>query len=362
MARKATWPPKIYKHPCGQERVRIRGVVYYLGPHDSVEAKRRYLELVKKCEDEGLDKPPPKLAPKQRKAGLTVAEVVERHHADAKARYDPAGREAKQHAYSAQPLLDKFASLPVTYFTCARLEEVRDEMIRRGWQREVINRRIIRLRTLFRWAERKGLCPAGTWSALRTLEPLPRNDRRVKSAAPVKILTWPDFAKTCRMAPANVRDMLLTQLFGGMRSAEVRTMTAGEVFVEGDDWVYRPAKHKNAWRGHVRAVVLGPRCRLVLAKHLKDKQPGEYVFPSGRSGCYSDCTYPQAVARACERAGVAPWSPYDLRKLASIRAIRATSLDAARAMLGHASVTTTAQHYTDGQDMKLASEAAKKVG
>lgn len=357
MPRKRVWPPRPHPHRAsGQERVWTGERHVYLGKIGSDEAKKNYADLLAK-----LAAAEPLSPAAKRKTGLAVGEVVERFQSDAKARYDPAGREAKQHGYAAAPLLDVHGKTPVVRFGCSQLEEVRDEMLRRGWSRGVINRRVIRLRTLFRWAERKALCPAGTWAGLRALEPLPRNDRRLRTKAPRRLPTWYEFARTCRFCPQNVRDMMLAQLFGGMRPAEVRTAVVGEFDRSGEDWVYRPAKHKNAWRGQTREVVLGPRARKVLAKHLDGKKPGELVFPSGRGGGYSDCTYPRAVTRACERAGVEPWAPYSLRHLAKQRATRAVGLDGARALLGQASILTT-DRYAAGQDLKLAAEAAKRVG
>lgn len=372
MARRAAWPPRIFNHPCGQERVTIRGKAYYLGPIGSVSAKEKYLELVKRCEEAGLDKPPPKLAKKSRSHALTVAEVVELHAKDARVRYDPVGKEAAQFDYACAPLLKVCPALPANRFGTTHLEAVRDEMIRRGWNRRVINRRIIRVRTLFRWAELKGHVPPGVWAGLRALPPLPKNDRRVKkSPEDRKPPEWVDFAKACRFMSPTVRDMLLVQLFAGTRPEETRTMLVGELErpAEGGDWIYRPEQHKNAWREHGRAVVIGPRARKVLAKYLegKKKKPTDYVFISGydKGGlarCYTDCSYPRAVARACERTGVPPFSPYDLRHLAKRRATRAGGLEEARALLGHRSVTTTAHEYDAGVDLDLAAKAARKVG
>lgn len=366
MSRKKKWPPVPHPHAAsGQERVRIHGRDHYLGPIGSQAARDAYAALVVKLAEGG---PPPEPVPKRKRtAGLTVAEVVELHGKDARERYDPKGRESRQFDYACAPLLHVCPSLPVCRFDAARLEAVRDEMIRRGWSRKVINRRVIRIRTLFRWGEMKGHVPGGCWSALRALPPLPANDRRVKSSELRKPPEWADFARACRMMPATVRDCLLVQLFAGTRPSETRTMLVRELDRSAEEWVYRPEQHKNAWRLQTREVVIGPRARKVIEKHLAGKRPQDHVFVSGygKGGgtrCYSDCSYPRAVARACERAEVPPFSPYDLRHLAKRRATRAAGLEGARAMLGHRSVTTTAHEYDAGVDLTLAREAARKVG
>jgi integrase len=363
MPRKAEWPPKVYHHPSGRERIKVEGKAYYLGPIGSPEARARYNELVEHFERHRAQQTPARKA-----RTLTVAEVVEQHFYDAQKRYDPRGREARQFDYSVKPMLSLFAALPVDRFGLAELRKVRDEMVRLQWCRNVVARRVVRIRTLFRWAERHGLTPPGTWAALSALEPLSASDKRVRSSERRKTPEWLDFAKVCRSLPTTVRDMMLVQLFAGLRSAEVRTIRPREIDRRNPEaWVYRPAQHKNEWRGHAREIALGPRAKKVLARYLEGKPPDEYVFVSGWdeggvARCYTDCSYPRAVARACQRVGVPTMTPYSLRKLASIRAVRAGSLDHARSMLGHRSVATTAQYYTDGADMALASDVARKVG
>jgi integrase len=304
MGRKAQWPPKVFNHPCGQERVVIRGRAYYLGPIGSLAAKERYVEIVRKCEAEGLHLPcePP---PRKGKGGLTVAEVVERFQLDAKARYDPAGREAKQFGYSIGPLLDVCGAMPAARFGVQDLERVRDEMIRRSWSRGVINRRVIRLRTLWRWAEQKGLAPAGSWDHLRALAPLPRNDRRVRTTAPRQACSWRDLARVCRFCPATVRDLLLVLYYTGARPSELRKLKAGMIADRtAEVWLADLEQHKNAWRGQGRLIAFGPKAQAVLSRRLAGLTADEYVFASSPGRCYSGETLGRAVARACERAGV----------------------------------------------------------
>ena len=47
------------------------------------------------------------------------------------------------------------------------------------------------------------------------------------------------------------------------------------------------------------------------------------------------------VRRACKRAGVEPFSPYDLRRSAATRVRAALSKEDARLLLGHVSTDTT---------------------
>lgn len=352
MPRKRQWPPKPHNHrPSGKERVRINGRDHYLGPIGSPEARRRYAELIAGLKAP-LDAPPAQ--------GTTIAEVYALWRRWAVTRYDPAGREVAQYDATWLPWRDLFAAHAAARFGVAELERLRDEMARRGWCRNVINRRVVRVRTVVRWAERRGLMPPGSWSHLRALEPLRAQDRHVRSTEPVKPAEWRDLARVCRMVPPRVRDMLLVMWFSGMRSGEVRQVKVSDV--DATTRVIRLAQHKNAWRGQDRVIALGPRAWRVLAPHLTGKKPTAYVFPSGApwGRCYQDDSFARAVARGAERAGVS-LSPYQCRHAFKLRVTRELGLDAARSALGQKSLAST-DRYAAGADARLALDAARRCG
>jgi integrase len=352
MPRKKEWPPRPHHHkPSGQERVRAGGKDYYLGPIGSAEARRRYAELVSAWK--APEGPP---APAR---GPTVAEAVAAWRRWAVTRYDPAGREVVQYDATLSPWLGLFADLPAAGFGVAQLERVRDEMVRRGWCRNVVNRRVVRVRTVWRWCERRGLAPAGAWAHLRSLESFKAQDRHVRATPPVQPAGWKDLARACRMVPKAVRDMLLVMWFAGMRSGEVRKLKAGDV--DAETKTARLAQHKNAWRGQERVVVFGPRAWRVLSPRLEGKRPGDYVFPSGGGNrCYQDDSFARAVARGCARAGVSV-TPYQCRHAFKLRVTRELGLDAARAAMGQKSILST-DRYASAPDAGLANEAARRVG
>lgn len=102
------------------------------------------------------------------------------------------------------------------------------------------------------------------------------------------------------------------------------------------DWVYRPVKHKNAHRGHVREIPIGPKCREVLSEWIDGKGPDDKIF----DGC-SPQSYGRAIMRACEAAKVAHWHPHQLRHAFATRVRESHGLDAAQAVLGYATAKVT---------------------
>ena len=90
--------------------------------------------------------------------------------------------------------------------------------------------------------------------------------------------------------------MILVQWWTGMRSGELLAMTPGQIV----EWAYRPSTHKNAWRGHVREIPIGPRAREILTPWIDGKMPGEKFFRLFAAELWS-------CDNACESAGVRHW-------------------------------------------------------
>lgn len=376
MPRKATFPPKVQHHKAsGQDRVRWKGQDIYLGPSGTDEARSAYARLV--AELAAGRAPTPKGAGPPR----TVREVVAAWFGQEAPRLSERGREAGQFRQAVAPLLALYGPTPAAEFDADRLEAVRramadgswlsaEQLARRGTRypkglcRNVVNRRVVRVRTVWRWAERKKLVPPGSWAALRALPGLAPNDASVRQTAPVRPATWEETLAAARHCKPAVRALLLLGWWSGARPGELRTMRPADLDRSGDVWVYRPREHKNDWRGQERAVPLGPKCQAVLRPFLAAAAgPDAYLFPPSRrrkSPCYTEHTLAQAVRRAAERAGVEGLHFYRTRHAAKKRITGAAGLEAARQVLGQKSLTTT-DRYAAGADRQAAADAARKL-
>jgi len=377
MPRKKKWPPPVYLHkPSGQARVRIDGRDHYLGPYGSEAADRAFADLLLRYRSG-----PP--SEQVRTGSLTVAEVCARWTAEVAPTVGERGRERQAFARALTVVIRTCGPEPAAGFDVAALERVREAMVSGSWRspaerkehgrryqttwcRNVVNRMIVRVKTVWRWAERKKLVPPGSWEHLRTLRALDATDRTARRTQPVRPVEWEELERVIeQVRRAEVRAMLLLQWYTGMRSGEVRLMRVGDVDASNETWTYRPVRHKNDWRGegHERVVPLGPEARKVIAPWLARRQPVDWVFPSPRrpGQPYTSMTYAQAARRAGQRAGVPGFHPYRLRHSAKRRITRELGLDAARAVLGQKSVETTAR-YASEADLKAATEAARKCG
>ena len=83
--------------------------------------------------------------------------------------------------------------------------------------------------------------------------------------------------------------------------------------------------------------------------------------PKRKAGVgYTTASYRRAVARACEKAEVQPWTPGRLRHTAGTRIRREYGLEAAQLILGHSRADVT-QVYAE-RDIKKALRIAAEIG
>ena len=370
MARKPNWPPRRRPHKAsGQERVRFRGRDYYLGPVGSREADLAYQRLLAELApyaNSSVKPPPSQTFSDVSLPFATLATVFSEWLASEGERLGQDSHQVYQYRRAMQAALDLFAALPAAEFDEGALERVQLAMAA-TLARKTVNRRVNRLKTIWRWAERRKLVPKGSWANLRTLPGLLPNDRRVRHLPKRQAATEAQvdalLAVPCRPV---LKAMVEVQWLTGMRSGEVRVMRGIDVDRSGAVWVYRPQSHKGTWRGRERAVAIGPRAQAVLGPFLASGRPEDFAFrPPFRGGkrarLYSDRAYSCAVTRLARRAGLIGFCAYMLRHGAKQRITREYGLDAARSVLGQSSISTT-NDYGDACDLSQAVEAMARLG
>ena len=193
-----------------------------------------------------------------------------------------------------------------------------------------------------------------------------------------------------------VAAMVELQWLTGMRPGEVVQMRMADIDRGGRVWLYRPLRHKLEHQGAERVIPLGPKAQEVLAPFLrlerstpcfspkdvmKERRQAERaarkskVWPSHSTAArkrrvgsgperlrdtYDNASYRRAVDRACKAAGIASWSPNQLRHSAATRIRKELGLEAAQAVLGHRQLETT-QVYAE-ISMTRAVQAMKRLG
>lgn len=226
------------------------------------------------------------------------------------------------------------------------LKSVRTALIEDGLSRGYINQLVSKIRRVWAWLESENIVDRGTAEHLRTIQPLRRGRTAARETEAVQPVPVRDVRATVAELAQPYRAIVLVMLYTGARVSEVLVMRPADIDRSDEVWWYTPGRHKTAWRGQSRLIPIDERGQAVLIDHLPVFTPDDYVFPAeGRRRPVSPSAVYHAIRRACERAGVEPWHPHQIRHAVATEAHEAgADLDAVRALLDHRSVTTTERY------------------
>lgn len=350
--------------------------------------------------------PAPKTAPVCSTGGVCVADLIDAFMEHARAKYVKHGRPtgtADNYWQAIEPILLTYGVLDTADFTLDRLEEYQRDLDRsKRLCRRQVNKAITAICYVFTWGARHRIngeryVPAEIAAELRLIEPL-RAGYAVSKDRPKKRAVSPsDVEAAMKHMTPTVRDMVEVQLLTGARPQEVRLMRAGDFErIDAALWHYRPREYKTEHIESDKIISCGPKAIAILRKRIRGKGPDTFIFkpevsdgehrkrvgakvtrktPSRQArddqraanprrrfnACYRRDTYALAIKRACKRADVPVFSPYQLRKLRGTEIDRQFGAVAAQAVLGHANVSTTLCYYIDPR-RDQADEIARKCG
>ena len=409
-ARNRKTTPRLARHaPTGQARVRLKDATtgrnrdIYCGIYGSVEAHKRYAEVVEAWEAagrtfDGLPEhqrrgtgqvegdPPP---------SATVAELCLDYWKQVKTRYDISDDAKKIPSEPAwqRTILRRLRSvagkMPAADFGPKTLAEVRQTFVDAGWKRTTCNRATRLIVRVFKRGVAMEAIPPTVVQGLQCLEPLKHGE--APESARVVPVPEADIDAIRPHLSSVIEAMVDLQLLTGMRPGEVCSMRGIDIDVTGDVWVYRPPRHKNSHRGIDRSVCLGPRARRIVEDFLKpdtsahlfsprdakaehmqrrhdarktplscgNKPKGNRPTPQARvRDAYDSGTYARAIRDACRAAEIEVWGPARLRHNAASNLRRKYGAEAVPLMLGHAGpgLVETYAERDQQQALKIASE------
>lgn len=394
--RKPRVPNYCLHKPSGQAIVRLDGRAYYLGKHGTKASREEYARLIAEW-----------LAAGERVPGggpdTTVVEVMAAFLKAVKPHYT--AREFAQFTDVQKILVPLYGRLPAAQFGPRAFKTVRDEMVRKGWCRSVVNNRARRVKRIFKWAVAEEMVPPDVYHGLQAVEGLRRGRTDAPETKPVRPVAQKDVDAVLPHLSPTVAAMVRLQLLTGMRPGEVCILRTGDVDRSGKVWLHTPGHHKTEWVGRSRVIHLGPKAQAVLKPFLK-ADPAAYVFSpkdvvegqraarhaarktpiryGNRPGTnrkrtpkwaagerYDVAAYRRAIHRVCDRLNdeatyqkklpaVERWSPNQLRHSAGTFLRKNYGLDVARAVLGHSSPVVT-EVYAE-LDSEKAAQAMGEVG
>lgn len=361
--------------------------VYYLGAFNSPESRQQYHKILAEWHARaGV----PEVYP-----DITISEMISAFliHADKHYRHRD-GTPTKEVAN----FKSAFAPLELLYsdheardFDVISLRAVQGQMVKNGLSRKVINSKINRIRHVFKWAASLNMVSASVWAALKTVPGLLPG--RTAAIEHPKVKPVPDAIvdQTLAFLLPETRAMVEVMRLTGMRPGEATRICRGDLEMDGKVWLYKPQRHKNAWRDIDRVIAIGPKAQAILMQFMKVDPDAPLFSPRDAvrnlwdrrratrksevtrtkvkdwGAClrrfntrYSVGQLDSAIAGACLKAKVPHWSANQLRHLHGTKTRKQFGLEATAATLGHAHLQTS-EIYAE-QDLEKAIQIAAAVG
>jgi integrase len=395
----------------GQARVILAGRHVYLGQHGSPKSHERYAQVVA----EHLRRGPVQGPAIHRVAtrDLTINELVLAYWGFAKTYYARDGKPTKELSGmkdALRPLRQLFGRTSADEFGPKGLGTVRQHMISIAeLARTEINKRIGRIKRMFKWAVAEELIAPSIYHGLQALPGLRYGRTEARETEPVRPVADEHVAAVLPFLSPPVRAMVQLQRLTGMRPCEVVIMRRCDINQGESVWLYEPFTHKNKWRDHRRLVPLGPKAQEILRPLLgrdadtflfspKDAEAWRIQDQAARVGknrktrifpCelrsrelrkqkrisrvrrrapgdrYDTASYRRAISyaivRACKAGHDVPhWHPNQLRHTCATELRRLHGLEAAQVILGHARADVT-QVYAE-KNVAIAKQIARQCG
>ena len=399
----------LHRHS-GKAIVRIAGRDHYLGPYGSPESRAEYDRVIAEWLAGGRQVP--SSATPAENESLLVNEVLlayldfaEKHYSDGQ----QVSTELANTKLALRPVKQLYGHTAADQFGPLALNAIRQHLIEvQKLSRKEINKRIGRIKRVFKWAVSEELIPPSVFEGLRTVDGLRMGRTTARETKPVKPMDDAVVEATLRYTSPQVSAMIQLQRVTGLRPGEVTNMRVCDIDQTDEVWIYRPAKHKTAHLGVRKEVPLGPKAQELLKPFLK-RSPDAYlfspreaeewrhaqravkrnpnrktkVFPSELRARerrhqakrrprekpiheqYNTVSYRRAICHAiakAKRAGVAiaHWHPHQLRHTRATEVRRRYGVEAAQVALCHARADVT-EIYAE-RNFGLAAKITKEMG
>ena len=389
-----------YRHhkASGQAFVELGGRRFYLGKHGSKASREEYERRIAEYLGNGR-----KLPPTLTKTGISCQELAVRFLEWAEGYYVKNGKQTTSfgHCRTAMSVfVEHYGRESVDKFSPLSLVFIQKQWVEKGHARPSVNRYVRIVKQAFKHGVKFGWVKPNTYYALQAVDNLKAGRTKAREYNNIEPVADEIVDKTLPFLSPIVADMVRVHRLCGMRPQDVRNIRACDIDRSGEVWRYVPFTHKTEHKNKIRVVAIGPRAQAILMPYILEKEdtPEAFLFspqdavrlqniekrrnrksigkngqvqPSQRDRSkpdaikkageqYSKNSYARAIARACEKAGVAPWAPNQLRHSSGTEVRSKYGLDAAQAFLGHANASTT-EIYAE-LDFEKAAKVAREIG
>lgn len=346
--------PKYALHKAsGQAIVRINGRIRYLGPYDSKASRIEYDRLVEEWRsDDGT----------QARGDMTISHLCLGYWRHTQSYYVRDGQPTSEQAgvkSAIKRFRKRYGKLRVVEFRPKHLRALMTSMANERLSRNYVNQTLARLKMLFAWGTEREMVPGSVYHALLAVKGLRIGRSKAVDNPPRRPVDDATIAATVAKMPRMAGDVVQVLRLSGCRPSELFAMRRGDIDRTVNPWVYRPRHHKTEHHGHLCIRHFGPKAQAIILPYLVGPADG-LVFERPKGGPFKRWNLNQTVRRAAKRAGVEPWTPYQLRHSHGTEARARFGLDGAQAALGHAKATIT-EVYAEVSSTRAA-DVARAIG
>ncbi|MHC5173184.1 MAG: tyrosine-type recombinase/integrase [Planctomycetota bacterium] len=276
--------------------------------------------------------------------------------------------------------------------------------VKKQYTRRGINDTLKWIKKIFKWGVGRRIVSQETLISLDEVKPYRMGERGTFDKIKRPRITEEEFQKVINCVNSVVGDILTLLWHTGMRPYEICEMRPFDILRDDPEcWIYIPGRdktpvgmHKTTGYGKIKVIPLAGDCIDILKRRIDVFDSKQFVFspkdsmneflankrinrktplscgnipgsnrkqnPKWKVGdAYNNSSLELACKRACVKAGIEPFVPYDLRRTAATKTRASLGKEAAKTLLGHAEQSTTDIYLLDEvqEAMKVAKALAK---
>lgn len=189
------------------------------------------------------------------------------------------GSEYDNYRQALRPLFTLYADEPAAEFTPKKFKRLQEHAVSQlDWCRSNANKQFSRVKSLLKWAVSEELIPANVYHAVQTVRSIKPGRLGVRETERVEMVDDAVVERTLSHLSATIADMVRLHRQLGGRSQDICNLRWCDIDRrEPDVWLYRPPKHKQAWRGQIRTLYVEAEAQVILRKY--DLRPTEsFIF------------------------------------------------------------------------------------
>ena len=174
-------------------------------------------------------------------------------------------------------LLALYWDTPADKFTTTCLDLVRQAMkASERFNRDVLNRHVRRIISIFKWGVWKELCKESTWQKLTVIPPYKKGEPGTFEGRKRKPVSDDVLIRTLKYAVPTESAMIKFHRLIGARPGEVCNLTVGAVDLKGGKILL--TEHKTKAHVGERTIEMRPEACEIIAPYLIGKKPEDAVF------------------------------------------------------------------------------------